>query len=118
MREGGARIERYVVVARLKPGEAAAAEQLLLEGPPFDPGEAGFSAHEAYLGEDRVYLVFEAKPLEAKPWTWRAGTCRKRRAGRRSSAAYPRGRRTFSGMPAVSTDGRLRASRRRSLGSR
>jgi hypothetical protein len=66
MREGGARIERYVVAVRLKPGEAAAAEQLLLEGPPFDPGEAGFSAHEAYLGEDRVYLVFEGEAARTK----------------------------------------------------
>jgi hypothetical protein len=66
MREGGARIERYVVAARLKPGEAAAAEQLLLEGPPFDPAEAGFSAHEAYLGEDRVYLVFEGEAARSK----------------------------------------------------
>jgi hypothetical protein len=55
-----------VVAARLKPGEAAAAEQLLLEGPPFDPGEAGFSAHEAYLGEDRVYLVFEGEAARGK----------------------------------------------------
>jgi hypothetical protein len=66
MREGGARIERYVVAARLEPGEAAAAEQLLLEGPPFDPAEAGFLAHEAYLGEDRVYLVFEGEAARSK----------------------------------------------------
>jgi hypothetical protein len=66
MEEGGARIERYVVAARVKPGEAAAAEQLLLEGPPFDPGEAGFSAHEAYLGADRVYLVFEGEAARTR----------------------------------------------------
>jgi hypothetical protein len=66
MREGGARIERYVVAARLKPGEAAAAEQLLLEGPPFDPAEAGLLAHDAYLGEDRVYLVFAGEAARSK----------------------------------------------------
>ena len=66
MEGGGAYIERYVLAARLKPGEAAEAERLLRAGPPFDPGEAGLSAHAAYLGEDRVYLVFEGEGARSK----------------------------------------------------
>jgi hypothetical protein len=66
MGEGGAHVERYVLAARLKPGEAAAAERLLRSGPPFDPSEAGLSAHAAYLDEDHVYLVFEGEGARSK----------------------------------------------------
>jgi hypothetical protein len=59
-------LERYVVTARLKPGAAGAAEELLSEGPPFDPREAGLSAHAAYLSEDGVFLVFEGDAAQAK----------------------------------------------------
>jgi hypothetical protein len=59
-------VERYVLAAHLRPGQAAAAEQLLRAGPPFDPAEAGLSGHAAYLGEDRVYLVFEGEGVRSK----------------------------------------------------
>jgi hypothetical protein len=59
-------MERYVLAARLKPGAAAEAEQLLQAGPPFDPAEAGLSAHAAYLGENHVYLVFEGEGARSK----------------------------------------------------
>jgi hypothetical protein len=59
-------MERYVVTTRLKPGAAPAAKELLLAGPPFDPGEAGLSAHAAYLSADRVFLVFEGDAAHAK----------------------------------------------------
>jgi hypothetical protein len=59
-------LERYVVTTRVKPGAAPAAEELLQEGPPFDPAEAGLSAHEAYLTDDRIYLVFEGEAAHAK----------------------------------------------------
>jgi hypothetical protein len=59
-------VERYVIAARLKPGGAAAAERTLLAGPPFDPAEAGLSAHAAYLTNDNVYLVFEGEAAHAK----------------------------------------------------
>lgn len=58
--------ERYVLGAELKPGEAAAAERMLLEGPPFDPGEVGLAAHAAYLDDERVYLVFEGEGAHTK----------------------------------------------------
>jgi hypothetical protein len=59
-------VERYVVTTRLKPGAAPGAEELLRRGPPFDPGEAGLSTHEAYLTDDRIYLVFEGEAAHAK----------------------------------------------------
>jgi hypothetical protein len=59
-------MERYVVTTRLKPGAAHAAEELLSQGPPFDPGETGLSAHAAYLTGDRVFLVFEGEAAHAK----------------------------------------------------
>jgi hypothetical protein len=62
---GGA-VERYVISARLKAGQAAEAERTLLAGPPFDPAEAGLSGHAAYLTDDSVYLVFEGEAAHAK----------------------------------------------------
>jgi hypothetical protein len=59
-------MERYVVTTRLKPGATRAAEELLSQGPPFDPAEAGLSAHAAYLTDKRVYLVFEGEAAHAK----------------------------------------------------
>ena len=61
-----AHVERYVLTARLKPGQAAAAERLLEASPPFDPAEVGLSAHAAYLDESRVYLVFEGEGARSK----------------------------------------------------
>jgi hypothetical protein len=58
-------MERYVVATRLKPGAEAAAEELLLAGPPFDPAETGLSGHAAYLRDDRVFLVFEGEDAHA-----------------------------------------------------
>ena len=59
-------MERYVVTTRLKPGAKRAAEELLSQGPPFDPGDAGLSAHAAYLDGDRVFLVFEGDEAREK----------------------------------------------------
>lgn len=58
--------ERYVLAARLKPGVARAAEELLAAGPPFDPADAGFTRHAAYLGDDHVFLVFEGEAAHSK----------------------------------------------------
>ncbi|HEY7206781.1 MAG TPA: hypothetical protein VH416_00960 [Gaiellaceae bacterium] len=66
MESSDATVERYVVAARLRPGAAAAAEELLSAGPPFDPAEAGFTGHAAYLGDEFVYLVFEGPAARSK----------------------------------------------------
>ena len=61
-----AHVERYVLTARLKPGEAAEAERTIAAGPPFDPAEAGLTGHSAYLTSDSVYLVFEGPVAHVK----------------------------------------------------
>jgi hypothetical protein len=58
--------DRYIVTTRLKPGTTPAAEELLSAGPPFEPGDVGLSAHAAYLGDDRVFLVFEGEAAREK----------------------------------------------------
>jgi hypothetical protein len=58
--------EQYVIAARFKPGQAAAAERMLRSGPPFDPAEAGLSGHAAYLTDESVYLVFEGEAAHVK----------------------------------------------------
>jgi hypothetical protein len=58
-------MEQYIIAARLKPGKAAEAEQMLETGPPFDPAEAVLSTHAAYVTADDVYLLFESKTARA-----------------------------------------------------
>ena len=62
----GGHTDRYIVTTRLKPGTIPAAEELLSAGPPFDPADAGLSAHAAYLGDGRVFLVFEGEAAREK----------------------------------------------------
>jgi hypothetical protein len=38
-------MEQYIIAARLKPGKAGEAKEMLATGPPFDPSEAGLSGH-------------------------------------------------------------------------
>jgi hypothetical protein len=54
-------MEQYIIAARLKPGNAVAAEEMLATGPPFDPSKAGLTTHAAYLTADEVYLLFEGE---------------------------------------------------------
>lgn len=54
-------MERYIIAARLKPGKAAEAEEMLAMGPPFDPAEVGLSGHAAYVSSDVVCLLFEGE---------------------------------------------------------
>ena len=55
---------RLVIIARLKPGARATADQLLERGPPFDPGDLGLRSHAVYLSESEVVFVFEAEQVE------------------------------------------------------
>jgi hypothetical protein len=54
-------MEQYIIAARLKPGKAAEAEQMLETGPPFDPSESVLAAHAAYVTDNDVYLLFESE---------------------------------------------------------
>lgn len=57
-------MERLCVTARLKPGAAERAAELVASGPPFDPGELGLSRHAVYLSDREVAFVFEAPEVE------------------------------------------------------
>ena len=55
---------RVALIARLKPGCEEQAAQLVAAGPPFDPGERGFTGHEVYLSAGEVVFLFEAPEVE------------------------------------------------------
>jgi hypothetical protein len=57
-------MQRVAVTARLRPGAAKRAGELLTAGPPFDPGEAGLTQHAVYANEDTVVFVFEGNDVE------------------------------------------------------
>ncbi|HEX5556030.1 MAG TPA: hypothetical protein VFX13_00270 [Gaiellales bacterium] len=47
------------IVAEIRPGQRAALEALLREGPPFDLAAEGFEHHEVYLGDRDVVFLFD-----------------------------------------------------------
>jgi hypothetical protein len=55
-------LEKAAIVVPLKPGSKSAAEALLRNGPPFDPGLLGLARHEVYLSEDEAIFVFQGLP--------------------------------------------------------
>jgi len=57
-------MNRLLIVAHLKSGVHAEAEELLRAGPPFDPEELGIHRHAAYLTATNVVFVFEAPGVE------------------------------------------------------
>jgi hypothetical protein len=59
-------VSHFVVTARLKPGAAAEALELLREGPPFDLAGSGLDRHMAFVGDDELVLVFEGEGAEEK----------------------------------------------------
>ena len=62
----GERLERIVIVARLKEGSAPSAGELVSKGPPFDPEEIGFERHSVHLSPGEVVFVFEGPDAASK----------------------------------------------------
>jgi hypothetical protein len=56
-------VQRLAVIAKLKPGSEDRAAELIEQGPPFSPKEAGFQRHAVYLTSDQVVFVFEGGKL-------------------------------------------------------
>jgi hypothetical protein len=47
------------ILAQIRPGQRAALEALLREGPPFDLAAEGFEHHEVFLGDTDVVFLFD-----------------------------------------------------------
>ena len=62
MSESG--VERLAIVARLQPGSAERAREILAAGPPYELGEAGFRRHSIYLAGETAVFVFEGAGVE------------------------------------------------------
>jgi hypothetical protein len=56
-------VQRLAVIAKLRPGSAERAAELIAGGPPFDPRAAGFERHTVFLAPDEVVFVFEGSSL-------------------------------------------------------
>jgi hypothetical protein len=54
-------MERFAIIARLKPDSHEAAAGLIAAGPPFDPAEVGLDSHTVYLAQDAAVFVFEGR---------------------------------------------------------
>jgi hypothetical protein len=57
-------MNRLAVIAKLKPEAEKRAEELIAEGPPFDPSGMGFERHSVYLTGDHALFVFEGGHLD------------------------------------------------------
>ena len=56
-------MERLAIIAKLRPGAESRAAELVEQGPPFSPGEIGFTRHSVFLAGDQVVFVFEGGKL-------------------------------------------------------
>jgi hypothetical protein len=57
-------MNRLAVIAKLRPTAEEQAEQLIAQGPPFDPSGLGFERHSVYLAGDHAVFVFEGGRLD------------------------------------------------------
>jgi hypothetical protein len=62
-------MNRLAVIAKLKPEAEKRAEELIAEGPPFDPSGMGFERHSVYLAGDHALFVFEGGHLDQLVWS-------------------------------------------------
>ncbi len=70
-------MDRFAIIARLRPDAAAQAAELIASGPPFDPRVEGFERHGIYLSATEVIFVFEGPEVEGlvddligSPFNW------------------------------------------------
>jgi hypothetical protein len=57
-------MNRLAVIAKLRRDVEAQAEELIDQGPPFDPSNLGFERHSVYLTGDHALFVFEGGGLD------------------------------------------------------
>jgi hypothetical protein len=58
-------MQRFAVVATLRPGAAEEAAKLIELGPPFDPRGSGLERHTVFLAADMAVFVFEGGDARA-----------------------------------------------------
>jgi hypothetical protein len=58
-------MNRLAVIAKLRPDMESRAEELVGQGPPFDPSGLGFDRHSVYLTGDHALFVFEGGRLDS-----------------------------------------------------
>jgi hypothetical protein len=63
--QGAANMSRLGLVVPLKPGVRAKVEELLAQGPPFDPDEVGLERHHVLVTDEEAIFVFEAAECDA-----------------------------------------------------
>lgn len=51
--------DQIAILADIRPGQRAALEHILQDGPPFDLAAEGFEHHEVFLGDADVLFVFD-----------------------------------------------------------
>jgi hypothetical protein len=56
------KVEKAAIVVPLRPGSRAEVEELLRNGPPFEPERLGLVRHEVYVSDDEVIFVFQGLP--------------------------------------------------------
>jgi hypothetical protein len=57
-------MERFAIVARLRPGAEERARRLLAAGPPYDLSASGIERHSVFLSEGEVVFNFEGHEVE------------------------------------------------------
>ena len=89
-------MQRLAVIANLKPNSEARAAELVEQGPPFSPKEAGFERHSVYLTGDHAVFVFEGGQLD--------GLLRNVIKDPSSAGAFRRWEAVIEGMPRVARE--------------
>ena len=89
-------MQRLAVIAKLKPDSEPRAVELIEQGPPFSPKEAGFERHSVYLAGDHAVFVFEGGQLD--------GLLRSVIKDPSSADAFRRWEAVIEGMPRVARE--------------
>lgn len=89
-------MQRVAVIAKLKPGAAEQAAELIAKGPPFEPEKIGFERHSVYLSGDQAVFVFEGGNV--------AGLMRAVGEGPEGAAAFGAWEPLIDGMPRLARE--------------
>jgi hypothetical protein len=66
-------VSGIALVLPLKPGARARAEQLLAQGPPFDPGAVGLDRYQVLLTDEEAIFVLDVPAHGVESPVWAVG---------------------------------------------